>query len=147
MLVFKDAIKNAQNDNDIDYSKGFLEDQLDRPQIKAPHVFTAEVQQCVQRKAKYSHSFRKIKKALNMTFDLKCEDEFINLIDKFIDYKKSSIESANKENMQVQISDSIVIKHCGCPLNKRIKALSESKIQHDRTNNSALNLSDPNLYI
>ncbi|CAG8823003.1 6941_t:CDS:2, partial [Cetraspora pellucida] len=75
--------------------------------------------------------------ALNMALDLKCEDEFI-------DRKKSSIESANKENMQVQISDSIVNKHHRCPSNKQIKASSESNVQHDRTNNKLINIKELN---
>ncbi|CAG8763628.1 9342_t:CDS:1, partial [Cetraspora pellucida] len=112
-----------------------------------PHVFTAKIQQCVQKKAKYSHSFEKVKKALNMALGLKYENKFINLIDGFINHKKSSIKSTNKENMQVLISDPIVIKHYGCLLNKQIKASLESNVQYNRTNNSALNLPDPNLCI
>ncbi|CAG8795033.1 8705_t:CDS:1, partial [Gigaspora rosea] len=50
-----------------------------------------------------------------------------------------------KENIQVLISDPIVIKHRGRPATKYIKASSESDVQHSRANNSALSLPDPNL--
>ena len=49
--------------------------------------------------------------------------------------------------MQMQILDPIVIKCHECLSNKWIKASSESNVQHGRTNNSALNLPDPNLCI
>ncbi|KAF0444848.1 protein far1-related sequence 5-like [Gigaspora margarita] len=80
-----------------------------------------------------------------MALDLGYEDEFINMIDGFIDRKKCSIEGTSKENIQVLISDPIVIKYRGRPAIKRIKALSESDMQHSRANNSTMSLPDPNL--
>ncbi|RIB20932.1 hypothetical protein C2G38_2034799 [Gigaspora rosea] len=82
-----------------------------------------------------------------MALDLGCENEFINIIDGFIDRKKCSIEGTSKENIQVLISDPIVIKHRGRPATKHIKASSESDMQHSRANNSALSLPDPNLHM
>ncbi|CAG8715869.1 44883_t:CDS:2, partial [Gigaspora margarita] len=59
--------------------------------------------------------------------------------------KKCSIEETSKENIQVLISDPIVIKHHERPATKCIKVSSESNMQHSRANNSTMSLSDPNL--
>src|SRR5207245_8055613 len=72
------------------------------------------------------------------------EDEIINIINGFIAQKKSTI---NKENENVQILDPVVQKKRGRPPNKRIKSALESNSRHFSTKNSAINPSDPNLYV
>ncbi|RIB22737.1 hypothetical protein C2G38_2294120 [Gigaspora rosea] len=78
-----------------------------------------------------------------MALNLGCADEFVDMIDGFIARKKNSIEESNQENMN--IANPLVCKHRGRPSNKRIKASSEGDCS--KISNSALNLTDPNLYI
>ncbi|RIB31008.1 hypothetical protein C2G38_2026405 [Gigaspora rosea] len=83
-----------------------------------------------------------MKKALNIALDFDCMDEFISMIDTFIARKKNSIKETNQENINIDIADPIVCR----PATKRIKSSSETNLHYSRTNNSALNLPDPNLY-
>ncbi|RIB18274.1 hypothetical protein C2G38_2310785 [Gigaspora rosea] len=78
-----------------------------------------------------------------------CEDEFINIIDDFINRKKSSISNANNENIKsLCILDPLVVKLHGRPSNKRIKSSAENDSHSGtKTNVSAINPGDPNLYI
>ena len=119
-------------------------------QLRIPETFTANVKQCLQRKVKYAYGFGKMKKALNLALDLGCEDEIIDMINGFINCKKNAtIEDTNNENEEenLQILDPIVQKRRGRPPNKRIKSASESNSRHVSTKNSAINPSDPNLYV
>ncbi|PKC55029.1 hypothetical protein RhiirA1_504691 [Rhizophagus irregularis] len=91
-----------------------------------------------------------MKKALNLALDLGCENEIIDMINKFINCKKNIIKDANNdENNEenLQILDPIVQKRRGRPPNKRIKSASETNSRHVSTKNSAINPSDPNLYV
>jgi hypothetical protein len=91
-----------------------------------------------------------MKKALNLALDLGCENEIIDMINKFINCKKNIIKDANNdENNEEnqQILDPIVQKRRGRPPNKRIKSASETNSRHVGTKNSAINPSDPNLYV
>lgn len=116
-------------------------------QIRIPNTFTADIKQCLQRKVKYAHGFGKMKKALNLALDLGCEDEIIDIINRFIDQKKNTINDTTNESECMQILDPIVQKRRGRPPNKRIKSSSESNSRHVNTKNSAINPSDPNLYV
>ncbi|CAB4422744.1 unnamed protein product [Rhizophagus irregularis] len=97
-----------------------------------------------------------MKKALNLALDLGCEDEIIDMINRFIDQnrapnesnqKKKPINDTNNENENVQILDPVVQKRRGRPPNKRIKSATESNSYHVNIKNSAINPSDPNLYV
>ncbi|UZO09960.1 uncharacterized protein OCT59_030169 [Rhizophagus irregularis] len=119
-------------------------------QLRIPDVFTNNIKQCLQRKVKYAYGFGKMKKALNLALDLGCENEIIDMINKFINCKKNIIKDANNdENNEenLQILDPIVQKRRGRPPNKRIKSASETNSRHVSTKNSAINPSDPNLYV
>ncbi|POG56030.1 hypothetical protein GLOIN_2v1791963 [Rhizophagus irregularis DAOM 181602=DAOM 197198] len=77
-----------------------------------------------------------MKKALNLALDLGCENEIIDMINKFINCKKNIIKDANNdENNEenLQILDPI--------------SASETNSRHVSTKNSAINPSDPNLYV
>ncbi|CAB4443692.1 unnamed protein product [Rhizophagus irregularis] len=119
-------------------------------QLRIPDIFTNNIKQCLQRKVKYAYGFGKMKKALNLALDLGCENEIIDMINKFINCKKNIIKDANNdENNEEnqQILDLIVQKRRGRPPNKRIKSASETNSRHVGTKNSAINPSDPNLYV
>ncbi|CAB4473728.1 unnamed protein product [Rhizophagus irregularis] len=116
-------------------------------QLRIPDTFTTNIKQCLQRKVKYAYGFGKMKKALNLALDLGCEDEIINMINRFIDQKKKPINDTNNENENVQILDPVVQKRRGHPPNKRIKSATKSNSYHVNTKNSAINPSDPNLYV
>lgn len=118
-------------------------------QFRMPDTFTIDIKQCLQRKVKYAYGFGKMKKALNLALDLGCEDEIFNMINGFINCKKNTIEETNNENKEenLQILDPIVQKQRGRPPNKWIKSASESNSCHASTKNSAINPSDPNLYV
>ncbi|CAG8831056.1 28716_t:CDS:2, partial [Gigaspora margarita] len=90
--------------------------------------------------------FGKMKKALNIVLDFNCIDEFISMIKTFIAYKKNSIKEISQKNINMDIADPIVCKHHERPATKRIKSSSETDLHYSRTNNSALNLLDSNLY-
>ncbi|CAB4493479.1 unnamed protein product [Rhizophagus irregularis] len=82
-------------------------------QLRIPDVFTNNIKQCLQRKVKYAYGFGKMKKALNLALDLGCENEIIDMINKFINCKKNIIKDANNdENNEenLQILDPIVQK-------------------------------------
>ena len=117
-------------------------------QLRVPDTFTMDVKQCLQRKVKYAYGFGKMKKALNLALDLGCENEIIDMVNGFIDRKKNDIEDVNGENEEanLQILDPLVQKRRGRPANKRIKSSSESNSRYV-TKNSAINPSDPNLYV
>ena len=90
-----------------------------------------------------------MKKALNLTLDMGCENEIIDMINGFIDRKKTIIEDTNVTNDEAnfQILDPVVQKRRGRPPNKRIKSASESNSRHVSTKNSAINPSDSNLCV
>ncbi|CAG8530558.1 24276_t:CDS:2 [Dentiscutata erythropus] len=124
---------NVEMMNDLHLFKNF------RPQC----AFTSEIKKQVRREVRYVQGFGKVKKALNLALDLKCEDEFLDMISNFITRKKSSIEStSNEENLCVL--DPLVQKRRGCRPNKRIKSATE-KSHHSSFGNSAINPPDPNL--
>jgi len=78
---------------------------------------------------------------------LGCEDEIIDMVNGFIDRKKSSIEDTNNEREEnLHVLDPFVQKRRGRPPQKRIKSASESS-SHRSNTNSAINPLDPNLYI
>jgi len=113
-------------------------------QLRAPETFTTDIRQRVQRKAKYAYGFGKMKKALNLALDLGCENEFIDMVNGFIDRKKSDIDNTNDENKEnLSVSDPLVRKRRGRPPHKRIKSALENA--HHSTKNSAFNPPDPNL--
>ncbi|CAG8806040.1 7657_t:CDS:1, partial [Gigaspora rosea] len=64
-------------------------------QIRDANVHVAKYKQVVNKKVLYATGFRKIKKALNIALDLECEDELINIITRFIDEKKFTLENIN----------------------------------------------------
>ncbi|CAG8737324.1 4796_t:CDS:2, partial [Gigaspora rosea] len=163
-LISIEFINNIPDD-EIDSDIGFFKDQLDKPQATLSYLIDriqlADIVEIwelfgLTREYKYyailfidgSHlctclsiinhglGFGKIKKALNIVLDFDCMDEFISMIDTFIAYKKNSIEETNQENINMDIADPIVCKYRGRLATKKI----------NRTNNSALNLPDPNLY-
>ncbi|UZN99289.1 uncharacterized protein OCT59_000567 [Rhizophagus irregularis] len=75
-------------------------------QLRIPDVFTNNIKQCLQRKVKYAYGFGKMKKALNLALDLGCENEIIDMINKFINCKKNIIKDQtndknNEENLQI----------------------------------------------
>ncbi|CAG8828174.1 41590_t:CDS:2, partial [Gigaspora margarita] len=105
--------------------------------FRAPYTFTPEIKQHAQKKVKYASGFGKAKKALNLALDMGCKDE------------KSSISNANNENIEsLCILDPLVVKLHGCPSNKRIKSSAKNNLYScTKTNVSAINPGDPNLYI
>ncbi|CAG8554484.1 20927_t:CDS:2, partial [Gigaspora rosea] len=166
-LVPKDSINIVSNGEEIDCNIGFLEDQLKRPQATLSYLLNGvrlidiveiwelrwylesmQVQvdqlnlqeESVEIVTQFQqvnntqfivndfHIFNQLR-ALNMALDLGCADKFVDMIDGFIARKKNSIEESNQENMN--ITDSLASSEGDC-----------SKIS-----NSALNLTDPNLYI
>ncbi|CAB5370266.1 unnamed protein product [Rhizophagus irregularis] len=118
-------------------------------QLRVPETFTPDIKQCLQRKVKYAYGFGKMKKALNLALDMGCENEIIDMINGFIDRKKTIIEDTNVTNDEAnfQILDPVVQKRRGRPPNKRIKSASESNSRHVSTKNSAINPIDPNLCV
>ena len=112
-------------------------------ELRGPETFTFEVKQRVQRNVKYAYGFGKMKKALNLSLDLGCENELIGMINSFIDCKKDGIVNINEE---MRIADPFVQKRRGRPPSKRIKSSSE-RTSHINTKNSAINPTDPNLFI
>ncbi|CAG8788422.1 7324_t:CDS:2, partial [Gigaspora margarita] len=117
--------------------------------FRAPYTFTSEIKQHAQKKVKYAFGFEKAKRALNLALDIGCKDKFINIIDDFINRKKSSISNANNENIEsLCILDPLVVKLREHPSNKCIKSLAENDSHSGtKTNISAINPGDPNLYI
>ncbi|CAG8581179.1 10891_t:CDS:2, partial [Dentiscutata heterogama] len=117
--------------------------------FRALHTFMAEIKQHAQKKVKYVSGFGKAKRVLNLAFDMSCEDEFINIIDNFINQKKSNISITNDENIEnLYILDSLVVKWRERPPNKRIKSSAENDSHNStKTSISAINLVDSNLYI
>ncbi len=88
-----------------------------------------------------------MKKALNLTLNLGCKTEFINIVNRFIDRKKNDIDDTNDENKEnLNVSDPLVWKRCRHPPNKCIKSVLENNLSIS-TKNSALNPPDPNLYV
>ncbi|CAG8799563.1 4517_t:CDS:1, partial [Gigaspora rosea] len=84
-----------------------------------------------------------MKKALNITLDLGCEEELINMITRFINLMTST-ENNNNESNPFEVEK--MIKHCGRPLMKRLK--SSSKLQGYKglvQNYQAMNPQDPNI--
>ncbi len=52
-----------------------------------------------------------MKKTLNLTLDLGCKTEFIDIINRFINRKKNDIDDANDENKEnLNMSDPLVQK-------------------------------------
>ncbi|CAG8748799.1 24231_t:CDS:2, partial [Cetraspora pellucida] len=136
-------------------SSDIIEDSNDKPltadlhifnKLRVPDTFTYKVRQRVQRKAKYIYGFEKMKKALNLALDLDCEEEFINMVNRFIDCKKNYINETNKINNS-HISDPVIQKQCGHSPTKRIKLVSETSIHCINSKSSAINPVDPNLYV
>ncbi|CAG8770081.1 5115_t:CDS:2, partial [Dentiscutata erythropus] len=157
-LVSKDSINIVLNDEKIDCDIEFLEDQLERLQTTLSYLLneSVEIVTQFQQSNKYSYNEKKssnlkkgdvftwvwkVKKALNIALDLGYTDEFVDMIDGFITHKKNFIEET--ENMN--IADPLVCKHHGRLSNKQIKASSEG--DYSKISNSALNLSDSNLYV
>ncbi|CAG8656727.1 589_t:CDS:2, partial [Cetraspora pellucida] len=117
-------------------------------------IYNIENKQLVNKKVRYANRFDKIKKALNIALDLGCEEELIDMITRFIDQKKSMLESTSDKNIHLDQSEQIIVidpfvtKHHRWPSTRRLKG--SSKIQGCKEpahNNHAINLPDPNLRI
>ncbi|CAG8530536.1 4155_t:CDS:2 [Funneliformis mosseae] len=159
-IVLKEVIDIAKDNDQHNYSNGFLKDQLDRPQtsifflleriqlsdiieiweltgltksykhyvillidsdhlymcltiinhelLKALDIFIADVKQRIQRKEKYTYRFGKIKKALNLTLDLGCKTEFINMINVLENaHYSTKISALNSPDPNLQSSSRI----------------------------------------
>ncbi|RGB26201.1 hypothetical protein C1646_770752 [Rhizophagus diaphanus] len=104
------TIINRELDIQNQYIQANLQDETVGIQLKIPDIFTNNTKQCLQSKVKYAYEFGKIKKAFNLALDLGCENEIINMINKFIDCKKNIIKDANNENNKenLQILNPIV---------------------------------------
>ncbi|CAG8789746.1 5284_t:CDS:2, partial [Cetraspora pellucida] len=103
-------------------------------QFRALHMFTTEIKQHVQKKVKFASGFGKSKAALNLVIDMGCENEFINMINGFINQKKSSINNTNNENNEnLHILD---------PLSS-----AKNNSHNASTKCSAINPINPNLYV
>ncbi|CAG8707144.1 17154_t:CDS:2, partial [Dentiscutata erythropus] len=130
------------------------------------YAFTTEIKQRMHRKVRYANGFGKIKKALNLVLDLNCEDEFIDMVNSFINHKKTTEKTShhssgnsainpldpnlyvrNNTNDESEIglysSDSIVQKKRG----RLPKSVSEEKLIQSSSENSILNLPDSELNV
>ncbi|CAG8640334.1 23368_t:CDS:2, partial [Cetraspora pellucida] len=103
-------------------------------QFRVPHMFTTKIKQHVQKKVKFASGFEKLKAALNLAIDMGCKDEFIDMINGFINRKKSSINNTNNENNKnLHILDPLL--------------LAENNSYNASTKRNAINPIDPNLYV
>ncbi|CAG8753219.1 21571_t:CDS:2, partial [Cetraspora pellucida] len=136
------------NVGDTFYSWEIAETHLNQ-YARAPHTFTAEIRQHAQKKVKYESEFKKAKKALNLALDMGCKNEFINIIDSFINQKKSDISITNIENIEnLYILNPLIVKQHRRLPNKYIKSLTENNSYNStKTSISVINSVDPNLYI
>ena len=121
-------------------------------EIRGGDLRNAEIRLIVDKKVRYANGFRKMKKALNIALDLRCEGELINIITDFINQKKTLLEDINNDNTyskQLVILNSLVTKRHGRPPTKRLKSSSEnaSYEKSNCQNQQAVNPQDPNLFI
>ncbi|CAG8762224.1 20691_t:CDS:2, partial [Gigaspora margarita] len=112
-------LKIDQENQQLDYDNGFLENHLDRPPTSIIALIKdiepndiIEIWKLIYLSnnykyyvillsdIRYANGFRKIKKALNVALDLGCEEELINLMTHFIDQKKSAIENRLKSSSE-----------------------------------------------
>ncbi|CAG8447447.1 2255_t:CDS:2 [Dentiscutata erythropus] len=124
-MVSKNVINVIQNNEDIDFNEGFLEDELDRLQAtlfylmdKVQLVDIVEIWELIRLTRIYKHYIILLA-------------DGVEIITQF--------QHINNNPM--------VIKHCGQPATKRIKVSFENDMQYSRTNNSILSLSDLNLHV
>ncbi|RIB24817.1 hypothetical protein C2G38_2031590 [Gigaspora rosea] len=91
-----------------------------------------------------------MKKALNITLDLGCEEELINMITRFINLMTCTENNINESNPfeveEMMVLDPLVIKHRGRPPMKRLKSSSELQGHTGLVQNyQAMNPQDSNI--
>lgn len=107
-----------------------LSEEISRPfsleylrQMRVDNMFSLEETQNINKMTRYSTGFEVLKKALNLSISLDCDDELLDILHRFIEDKQRlniiNLTSTNNESLNsaisVQMSDPFVIRKREAP--------------------------------